>query len=119
MQQRKARDAKRLLDQDGVVSSNCLEYPPFQSFSDKTDIICEWQVEMNPNNLSRSVCAVCAQVFDVKALCEVTPSEEMLIVLHTSAKQHFWATATTDHMTCVQVCTGCTDPSTLYNSVNS
>jgi len=36
-----------------------------------------------------------------------------------SAKQHFWATDTTDHMACVQVCTACTDPSTLYNSVNS
>jgi len=81
VQRRKARDAKRLLDQDGVVSSNCLEYPPFRSFSDKTDIIRKWQVEMNPNNLSRSVCAVCAQVFDVKALREVTLSEEMLIVL--------------------------------------
>ena len=81
VQWRKLREAKRLADQDGVENSNCLEYPPFRSFSDKTDIIREWQVVMNPENLTRGVCAVCAQVFEVKSLHEVTPSEEMLTVL--------------------------------------
>ena len=82
VQRRKAQDAKRLVDQVGVESCDSLEYPPFRSFHDKTDIIREWQVAMNPENLTRGVCAVCAQVFEVKSLHEVTPSEEMLIVLH-------------------------------------
>ena len=81
VQRRKLREAKRLADQDGVENSNCLEYPPFRSFSDKTDIIREWQVVMNPENLTRGVCAVCAQVFEVRSLHEVTPSEEMLTML--------------------------------------
>lgn len=72
------------VDQDHGVESNCVEYPPFQLLSDKTDIIREWQAA----TIQRIVCTykswvytVCAQVFEEKFQHEVTPSEEMLITL--------------------------------------
>ena len=74
VQRRKLREGERESD----VSQ---EYPPVRSFDDKAEIIRQWQAVMDPEKLTRGVCAVCARVFDACSLHDVTPNEEMLVQL--------------------------------------
>ena len=58
-----------------------MEYLPIRSFEDKSEIIQQWQAVMNPEKLTRGVCAVCAQVFEDCLLYDVTPNKQMLRLL--------------------------------------
>ena len=58
-----------------------VEYPPLRSFDNKAEIIRQWQGAMDPEKLTRGVCAVCAQVFDELLLHDVVPDEKMLVLL--------------------------------------
>ena len=78
---KKIWEAAKRSEQDDARSKSSVEYPPFRSYDDKVDIIREWQEAMNPDNLTRGVCAVCAQVFEQKYLHHVTPTVEMLNAL--------------------------------------
>lgn len=75
---KKGRDAAKRLEQDDARSKSSVEYPPFRTNDEKLNIIREWQEAMNPDNLTRGVCAVCAQVFEQKSLHDITPTVEML-----------------------------------------
>ena len=78
VQRKTLREAERVVDHDSVEG---IEYPPLRTFTDKADIIREWQAEMNPENRARGVCAVCAQLFEEKSLHDVSPTEEILTTL--------------------------------------
>ena len=77
---RRRMQRKRHRERESVVEQ-FVEYPPVRSFEQKSEIIHEWQAMMDPENLRRGVCAVCAQLFEASLLHRVLPNEEMLILL--------------------------------------
>ena len=58
-----------------------VEFPPVRTFEEKSEIIHQWQATMNPENLTRGVCAVCAQEFKGCLLYDVMLNEQMLVLL--------------------------------------
>ena len=74
--------AHRRRQGEGEIETDLsVEYPPVRMFEEKLEIIRQWQATMNPEALTRGVCAVCAQEFEDCLLYDVMPNEQMLVLL--------------------------------------